>query len=246
MKNFKLTIEYDGTEFNGWQVQKTGRTIQGAIEAALFVMTRQKIRITGSGRTDAGVHAMGQTANFRCNTRLTEKDFFSGLNGLLPSDIVLQSCEQVSSEFHARYNAIEKTYRYNILNRPLPAAIGRQYAWHIKNPLDVDAMQRAADMLKGKHDFSAFENTGSPKSNSVRTVYSAGFTQPPDKRHLNFEISANGFLRYMVRNIVGTLVQVGQSGITVEEFAAIKASLDRNKAGFTAPPHGLFLMSVKY
>lgn len=246
MKNFKLTIEYDGTEFNGWQIQKTGRTVQGEIESAVSVMARQKIRVTGSGRTDAGVHALGQTAHFRCETRLTEKDFFAGLNSLLPSDIVILSCRQVSSEFHARYNTKEKIYRYNILNRPLPAAIERHYAWHIKSPLDVDAMQRAADILKGEHDFSAFENTGSPRSNSIRTVYSSVFNRSPDGHHLSFEISANGFLRYMVRNIVGTLVQVGQCRITVEQFAEIKDSLNRSLAGAAAPAHGLFLISVKY
>ncbi|MFP4572647.1 MAG: tRNA pseudouridine(38-40) synthase TruA [Desulfobacterales bacterium] len=246
MKNFKLTIEYDGTDFNGWQIQKTGRTVQGAIEAALNVMTRQKIRVTGSGRTDAGVHALGQTAHFKCNTRLAAKDFFSGLNSLLPADIVIHACEQASAEFHAQYNARRKTYHYNILNRPMAAAVGRQYAWHIQNPLDTESMQQAADSLVGTHDFSAFENTGSPRSDSVRTVYSASFIKPADDENICFEISANGFLRYMVRNIVGTLVLVGHSKITPHEFAAVKNCLDRSRAGPTAPPHGLFLMSVTY
>ncbi len=246
MKNFKLTIEYDGTDFNGWQIQKTGRTLQGEIEAALYVMTRQKIRVTGSGRTDAGVHALGQTAHFRCSTRLAAENFFSGLNSLLPADIVIHACEQVPAEFHAQYNARGKTYNYNILNRPQAAAVGRQYAWHIQNPLDTKAMQQAADSLIGTHDFSAFENTGSPRSDSVRTVYSARFTKPSTSGHLCFEISASGFLRYMVRNIVGTLVLVGHSKITPQEFAAVKNSLDRGRAGATAPPHGLFLVSVTY
>lgn len=246
MKNFKLTIEYDGTDFNGWQIQKTGRTIQGEIETALYVMTRQNIRITGSGRTDAGVHALGQTAHFRCETRLEAEDFFSGLNSLLPADIVIHRCETAPDEFHARYKAVKKTYHYNILNRHLPAAVGRQYAWHIKKPLDVDSMQKAAEMIEGTHDFSAFENTGSPRSDSVRHVYFAGFTLSSDSGHLCFEITANGFLRYMVRNIVGTLVQVGLSKITHEEFACVKNSLDRTRAAATAPPHGLFLVSVTY
>ncbi|MFW5874907.1 MAG: tRNA pseudouridine(38-40) synthase TruA, partial [bacterium] len=187
MKNFKLTIEYDGTEFNGWQVQKTGRTVQGEIEAAISVMTQKKVRVTGSGRTDAGVHALGQTAHFRCQTGLGAKEFFFGLNSLLPPDIVIQSCEQVSPEFHAQYSVKEKTYRYNILNRPLPAAIGRQYAWHIREPLDTDAMQKAAEHLTGTHDFSAFENTGSPRTSSVRTISSSRFIKSHESGHLCFE-----------------------------------------------------------
>ncbi|MCF8111175.1 MAG: tRNA pseudouridine(38-40) synthase TruA [Desulfobacteraceae bacterium] len=246
MKNFKLTIEYDGTDFNGWQVQKTGRTVQGETEAALFTMTRQKVRVTGSGRTDAGVHALGQTAHFRCQTRLGAPEFMSGLNSLLPPDIVIKACEQVPLRFHAQYSAKKKTYRYNILNRSLPAAVGRQYSWHIQRPLDINAMQQAANSLIGTHDFSAFENTGSPRSDSLRTVYSARFIKSPDDEHLCFEISANGFLRYMVRNIMGTLVLVGQSKITPREFAGIKQGLDRSRAGATAPPHGLFLISVTY
>lgn len=246
MKNFKLTIEYDGTDFNGWQVQKTGRTVQGEIEAAISVMTRKKIRVTGSGRTDAGVHALGQTAHFNCQTSLGAREFFSGLNSLLPGDIVIRACQQVPLQFHAQYSAREKTYRYNILNRPLPAAIGRQYAWHIRDPLDTDTMQKAAEHLEGTYDFSAFENTGSPRKSSVRTVYSAGFTNPENSEHLCFEISASGFLRYMVRNIVGTLVLVGRSKITPEEFAAIRDCSDRSRAGATAPSHGLFLVSVTY
>lgn len=246
MKNFKLVIEYDGTDFNGWQVQKSGRTIQGEIERVLSVMTRQRIRVTGSGRTDAGVHALGQVAHFRCETRLCAQDFRSGLNSLLPADIVIHDCEPAPAAFHARYDAKHKTYQYRILNRPLPAAVGRQYAWHVRDPLDTHAMERAAGFLLGTHDFKAFENTGSPRSDSVRTVYSARFTASPDRQHLCFEITADGFLRCMVRNIVGTLVLAGRSKITPEDFAAVQAGRDRGRAGATAPPHGLFLISVKY
>ncbi len=246
MKNFKLIIEYDGTDFNGWQVQKSGRTVQGQLEAAVFQMTRQQIRVTGSGRTDAGVHALGQTAHFRCETRLAADDFFAGLNSLLPEDIVIHSCTPVSENFHARYDALEKTYRYNILNRRLPAAIGRQYAWHIKNRLDTKAMQQAAETLVGTHDFSAFENTGSPRSNSVRTVSSARLIPAANGEHLAFEITADGFLRYMARNIVGTLAAVGLSRITPADFADIQEACDRSRAAATAPPQGLFLVSVKY
>ena len=246
MKNFKLIIEYDGTDFNGWQIQKSGRTIQGALEAAVFQMTRQNIRVTASGRTDAGVHALGQTAHFRCKTRLTADDFFSGLNSLLPADIVIHGCQPADESFHARYDAREKTYRYHILNRHLPAAIGRQYAWHIKGRLDMDAVKQAAEAIVGTHDFSAFENTGSPRSDSIRTVSAARVIADGRGPELTFEITANGFLRYMVRNIVGTLVAVGLGRITPADFAAIRDSLDRSQAAATAPPHGLFLVSVTY
>lgn len=246
MKNFKLIIEYDGTDFNGWQIQKSGRTIQGQIEAAVFQMTRQHIRVTGSGRTDAGVHALGQTAHFRCETRLAADDFFAGLNSLLPADIVIHSCEPVSGQFHARYDALEKTYRYNILNRRLPAAIGRRFVWHVREKLDMESMQQAADTLIGTHDFSSFENTGSPRADSIRTVSSANLSCAPDGEHLSFEITADGFLRYMVRNIVGTLAEVGRSRISPADFADIQAACDRNRAAATAPPQGLFLVSVKY
>ncbi len=246
MKTFKLIIEYDGTDFNGWQVQKNGRTIQGQIEKAVSVMTRQHVRITGSGRTDAGVHALGQAAHFQCRTRLEADDFFSGLNSLLPDDIVIHACSRESDQFHARYDVKQKTYQYHILNRPLPSAVGRQYALHISKPLDIKAMEQTASLLAGTHDFSAFENTGSPRSSSVRTVYNVRFFHDDDCRHIIFEITANGFLRYMVRNIVGTLTEIGRSKIKPEQFAVILASMDRGQAGATAPPHGLFLVSVEY
>jgi tRNA pseudouridine38-40 synthase len=246
MKTFKLIIEYDGTNFNGWQIQKTGRTVQGQIEKALSVMTRENIRVSGSGRTDAGVHALGQAAHFRCHTRLGAGAFLSGLNSLVPDDIVIHSCTRESDTFHARYDAKEKTYQYHILNRPLPSALGRLYALHVAKPLDIEAMEQAAGMLAGTHDFSAFENTGSPRSTSVRTVFKTRLYCDGNLNHIVFEITANGFLRYMVRNIAGTLLETGRSKISPEKFAGIMASKDRNQAGPTAPAHGLFLVSVKY
>ncbi|MFW6284042.1 MAG: tRNA pseudouridine(38-40) synthase TruA [Desulfosalsimonas sp.] len=246
MQTFKLIVEYDGTDFNGWQIQKTGRTIQGQIEKALFTMTRQPVRVTGSGRTDAGVHALGQTAHFRCQTRLTAGAFFSGLNSLLPQDIVIRSCTRESEAFHARYDVCQKTYRYYILNRPLAPAIGRQYAWHIAKPLDVEAMIRAAGQIKGTHDFAAFENTGSPRSHSIRTVSAARFIADAKDPQIIFEITADGFLRYMVRNILGTLVETGLGRMAPEQITAVLDSRDRGQAGATAPARGLFLMHVEY
>ena len=245
MKNFKLTIEYDGTAYRGWQRQAQGPTIQGEIEKAIRSMTRAAATLTGSGRTDAGVHALGQVANFRCATRLSADIFQRGLNSLLPPDIVIRRCEAVAEQFHARFDAQNKTYRYRILNRPTPAAIGRLYAWHVRQTLDRKCMSRAAAHLLGTHDFSAFEASGSPRAHSVRCVLRADVTaSEPDG--LVVEIQADGFLRFMVRNIVGTLVMVGLGRMPPEAVRRILASRDRAQAGATAPPHGLFLVEVQY
>lgn len=247
MKNFKLIIEYDGTDFEGWQVQAGGRTVQGEIEKALTRMLQRPIRITGSGRTDAGVHAFGQVANFRCETHLTPEIFFSGLNSLLPDDIVIRTCEAVPENFHARFDARHKTYHYNIRNCRIPPAIGRQYAWFIRKPLDLDAMRQAVLHIIGTHDFKSFENTGSPRAHTIRTVFDAALeTTDAAREEILFRITANGFLRYMVRNIVGTLVDVGRSRLTPEAFAAIRDGKNRGAAGATAPPNGLFLVRVVY
>ena len=244
-KNFKLIIEYDGTRYQGWQRQKNGRTIQGVIENAINIMTRDKVFLTGSGRTDAGVHALGQTANFHCNTELGPETFQKGLNSLVPDDIVIKECRLVDDKFHARYDAKSKTYRYNILNQRLNSAISRRYVWHIHKMLNPEAMRSAIQHIAGTHDFKAFEGSGSPRSNTIRTVINATLIEL-HQNNLSFQIEANGFLRYMVRNIVGTLVEVGLGKITSDDFKTILLSRDRNRAGVTAPPHGLFLVNVKY
>jgi tRNA pseudouridine38-40 synthase len=245
MQNFKLTIEYDGTGFHGWQRQKRDRTVQGEIEAALKIMTRQQVVLSGSGRTDAGVHAFGQTASFCCETSLSAGDFKKGLNSLLAQDVVIVKCELAPADFHARYDARGKTYRYRILNRETPAAVGRQYAWHIRRPLDLKAMQTASSLIVGTHDFKAFEATGSPRSHTIRTVSAADWTREQPGL-LVFWIKAEGFLRFMVRNLVGTLVDVGLGKIDPAGFREVLLSKDRRRAGATAPPHGLFLMDVDY
>ncbi len=245
LKNFKLTIEYDGTNYHGWQRQPDARTIQQTIEAALETMTRRKITLVGSGRTDAGVHAKGQTANFRCETKLEPIQFQNGLNSLLPDDIVIRECLPAGDHFHARYDAKGKRYRYCILNHHLPEAVGRQYAWWIRSGLDMTAMQQAAGLILGEHDFKAFEASGSPRSHTRRNVTQARW-QRQERRRLVFDIAADGFLRYMVRNIVGTLVAVGLHKLTCEQFRETFSAMDRTKAGATAPAHGLFLMEVFY
>lgn len=244
-KNFKLIIEYDGSSYHGWQRQKNRKTIQGEIEKAIMTITGKKIALTGSGRTDAGVHAFGQVANFYCDTEISPEVFQRGLNGLMPKDIIIKECNTVDEKFHARYDAKTKTYRYKILNRTIPAAICRQYAWFIKKKLDLDAMQSAILHIIGTNDFKAFEGAGSPRSSTKRRVINASLQQK-EKEYLIFEIEANGFLRFMVRNIVGTLLDVGLCKITPDDFKKILLSKDRNLAGATAPPHGLFLMNVKY
>lgn len=244
-QNFFLTIEYDGSNYHGWQRQKTDPTIQEEIEKAVTTMTGQPITLIGSGRTDAGVHALGQTANFHCDTKLSPEILLKGLNSLLPEDIVIKSCERVNDQFHARYDVINKTYRYRICNQNLPIALGRQFAWCIRRPLDLNHMQAALPQIIGTHDFKAFEATGSPRSHTTRTVLQAELTEEKPGR-ICFTIRADGFLRYMVRNIVGTLVEIGHGKFPPDQMKIILESRNRNNAGATAPPHGLYLVSVSY
>ncbi|MBW2591513.1 MAG: tRNA pseudouridine(38-40) synthase TruA, partial [Deltaproteobacteria bacterium] len=234
-----------GTHYHGWQRQLTDRTVQGDIERALCKICNEKITLIGSGRTDAGVHALGQTANFRSRSRLGADDFQRALNSLLGSDIVIRTCEVVAESFHARFDARSKIYNYRILNRKVPMAIGHRYAWFIPLDLDLLAMQSAMVHLKGEHDFKAFEGTGSPRAHTVRNIYRIGLIEKKEG-YLIFDIQANGFLRYMVRNIVGTLVDVGLGKTGADDVKNILMSRDRSRAGATAPPKGLFLMHVCY
>ena len=244
-KCFKLLIEYDGTAYHGWQHQGELPTIQGEIERALAAISGRRVRVFGSGRTDAGVHAWGQVASLSLETRLGPQELQRALNGLLPADIVIRGCALAEPGFHARYSARSKVYHYRILNRPTAAAVGRQYVWAVRRPLDRKAMRAALAPLLGRHDFKAFEGAGSPRRHSVREVISAELTEAaPDE--LLFAIEADGFLRGLVRNIVGTLVEVGKGKRPAEDVARILDSRDRRTAGITAPPQGLFLVEVRY
>lgn len=246
MKNFRLTLEYDGTAYQGWQRQGAAPTVQAALEAAIAAITRAPaVVVHGAGRTDAGVHAFGQVANFHVETRLGAEELGRGLNGVLPRDIAVRECRLAADDFHARYHALSKLYRYRIVNRPVRPAIGRGYAWFVPRPLDLTAMRRAAAFFVGRHDFKAFENAGSPRRHTVRTVTAAEWREAAPGEPV-FEIEADGFLRGMVRNIVGTLVAVGLGRIDPEALPAIIAGGDRRRAGPTAPPRGLFLMEVRY
>ncbi len=238
-------MEYDGTAYHGWQRQKADRTIQGEIEKALASMTGKVVNLAGSGRTDAGVHAIGQTASFSSDAGLSPDIYLKGLNSLLPDDILIRSCESVDPAFHARYDARSKRYQYRILNRDLPSVMERQYVWHIRRPLNVEAMHKAATYFLGEHDFKSFQGSGSPRTSTVRYVICTEMRQSRDGRLL-FDIEAQGFLRYMVRNIVGTLVDVGIGRTPAEEVQGILNSRDRTLAGATAPARGLFLMKVSY
>lgn len=244
-RNFKLTIEYDGSAYHGWQRQPNGPSIQSAIENAIRRMTHQTITLIGSGRTDAGVHALGQVANFKCDTRIEPDAFQKGLNSILADDIVIQACIEVPIEFHSRFDVKSKRYHYHILNQPLPKAVGRHYNWWIRRQLDLKAMREAAHHLLGRHDFKAFEGAGSPRSHTIRHIMLADLTDQPNGI-IQFGVEADGFLRYMVRNIVGTLVAVGRGDIDASQFKTILLSKDRNKAAATAPAHGLFLVKVSY
>ena len=245
LKNFKIIIEYDGTNYHGWQRQKHDRTIQQEIEQALSTMTAGRVTLNGSGRTDTGVHALGQVANFLCKTDLPAATFQKGLNSLLPDDIVIKDSRLVDEVFHARYDVKSKVYHYRILNRILPSAFERQYAWFIRRKLDTAAMRSAIAHIIGSHNFKSFEGTGSPRSHTTRIILAADLSEHEDGS-LIFKIEADGFLRYMVRNIVGTLVDVGLNKITPAEFKGILESKDRSNASATAPAQGLFLMEVKY
>lgn len=254
---FKLIIEYDGTQFLGWQRQKEDPTIQGELESSLSHILNQKIYIRGSGRTDAGVHALGQVAHFHANTQMDPLVLKKGVNSLVNSAIVVRECCVVDETFHAQYHAKSKEYNYYILNRPDPCAIGSAYLWQVKKPLDLMAMNQCCDMITGVHDFKSFENTGSPKTSSIREIYFAFVetlekmdplekTEPLEKDRIIFKISASGFLKNMVRNLMGTLVDVGLHKINPKEFNQILMARDRSLASRTAPAKGLFLKQVNY
>ena len=243
--HFKLVIEYDGTEYCGWQRQPNGRSIQQTIEAALARMTCQSVSLAGSGRTDSGVHALGQVASFTCDTTISPGALQKGMNSLLPDDIVIRACEPAPPGFHARFDARSKTYRYTIRNASLPAAIGRQYAWWIRTPLDVPAMAAAAAHLVGRRDFKTFEAAGSPRSHTIRHITRAEVQNGPEP-YLTIDVAADGFLRHMVRNIAGTLVAVGRGTLSPEQIPALLEARDRSLAPPTAPAQGLCLVAVRY
>ncbi len=245
MRTLKLTIEYDGTEYQGWQVQPKGLTIQGVLEETLKKLTGEEVRLIGSGRTDAGVHALGQVAHFKTNSSMDLHSMEKALNSLLPKDIVIRAVEEVKGDFHARKNCKSKVYEYRILNRPLRSAFHHHYSWHIPQKLNLKEMKEATRYLIGEHDFSSFRSMGTPTRTATRKVIRAEWKREKEGL-LRFEIEATGFLKQMVRAVVGTLVEVGRGRINSQEFRRIIDLKDRTMAGPTAPAHGLFLKEVKY
>ncbi len=247
MRFFKLTLSYDGTAYHGWQVQINGITIQQVLEVALAPILGCRTRVTASGRTDAGVHALGQVASFSAETRLSPDQMRRALNGSLPPDVRILQVEEAPVGFHAIRDAKGKRYRYVVWDAEQPDVFQRQFSWHVRQPLDLDRMRAAAACLLGRHDFVSFQAAGSPRATTIRTVVDLSIERPsPELPRVEFEIEADGFLYNMVRNIVGSLVEVGRGAEPVVWIAEILASRDRRRAGPTAPAHGLFLVRVRY
>lgn len=246
MPKFKAILEYDGSAYHGWQLQKDTPTVQGAVETALSRIIGFQVRVYGAGRTDAGVHAEGQTIHFSVEWRHEPDRLLRGLNALLPDDVVALSLAPAAEAFHARHSAKWKTYRYQVLCRPIRSGLARGRTWHVTRPLDISAMNTAASFLIGTHDFAAFGNPTDGADSTVRTMLFSEWGYDYVRDMAIFTIVGSGFLRRMVRSVVGSLVEVGTGKARPERIAETLESRDRAKAGVTAPPQGLFLQEVHY
>lgn len=245
MNNYKMTIAYDGSRYKGWQRLGDGEnSIQGKIETVLSRLLKKEIQIIGSGRTDAGVHARGQVANFHCKKTLEMDVFLGELNHYLPEDISIVSLDKVDDKFHARYNAQSKTYRYYILQKGVHDPFVRKYALHIPEFLDIEAMEEAAGMVVGEHDFTTFTNAKSKKKSMVRCIDRLDIF--PEDDYLVLEFEGNGFLHNMVRRLTGTLIQIGLNQVQPSAMKKYLEAKDRRKVTYVAESKGLFLQSVKY
>lgn len=244
MRTLKLTLAYDGTRLVGWQRQADGVSVQGVLEDALSLIEGARVSVHGAGRTDAGVHAIGQVASVTVGCSHDAATLQRALNAQLPDDVRVLAIEEAASDFHARFSARSKTYRYRIKNAPITDPFDRLYTWHVPETLDVDAMRRAAASLVGTHDFAAFQSTGSDPASTIRTVTRSEWQQASGV--LTYEIAGTGFLRHMVRAIVGTLVEVGRGWRQPASVAALLAGGSRSESGPTAPALGLFLVDVDY
>ncbi len=242
MRNIRIMIEYDGTDFSGWQFQNNARTVQDEIQKAVFEITRESVAVNGAGRTDAGVHARGQVGNFKIEKRITDFDLKKGLNAVLPHDVRIRSLGEVPHEFHARFSARERMYRYYL--SPEPVAVGRQYCWFYPHTLRLDVMNGAAKMCLGDHSFRAFCSVHAEVSHYRCQVIRADWTFRDGM--IVFEVRANRFLHNMVRALVGTMIEAGRERITAADFSSILHSQDRTKARYTAPAAGLILEEVVY
>lgn len=245
MQTFKITVAYDGTDFIGWQRQPAGTSIQGLIEDAVRELDGRAVTVIGAGRTDAGVHALAQVAAFALERAIEPGTLVRAINFRLPPSVRVLTAEPASDSFHARFDAKTKTYRYRIWNAEVLSPFERPYAWHIIDQLDVDAMRAAAGLLDGRHDFASFQGTGSDAATTERTIlHSALRTSHPAL--IEYDVTGTGFLRHMVRNIVGSLVEVGRGRMPPAWIGEVLAARDRTRAGRTAPAAGLFLVGVNY
>lgn len=244
MRNIKLTIEYDGKKFGGWQKQPNELNIQGEIEQAIKQITGEDVELNASGRTDSGVHALGQVANFKTNSNLDLEKFAVAINSKLKKSIVIKKAEEVPENFHARYNCKGKKYRYIINNSYQGTAIYRDLECHIPQKLDIEKMQEGIKFFEGKHDFKGFKASGTSGKSTVREIYKAEVKQ--DGERIIIELTGNGFMYNMVRIISGTIVDVGLGKITPNQIPDIINAKDRTKAGKTLPASGLYLVEVYY
>jgi tRNA pseudouridine38-40 synthase len=243
----KLTLAYDGTDFVGWQRQSEGVSIQGLLENALRPIEGGSVTVHGAGRTDAGVHALGQVASVTLTASIDTATLARALNAVLPLDVRVLDAEEAPGDFHARFSAKGKVYEYRIINAPIASPFIRRYAWHLVPSLDLAAMQKASIALGGTHDFAAFQGAGTTVTSTERTLHRLEWRagSGPDRPFV-MEVEGDGFLRHMVRNIAGTLVEIGLGRWAPEELTRILESRDRSQAGATAPPQGLFLIRVLY
>ncbi len=242
-----MTVAYDGTQFGGWQVQPNAVSIQSLIEQSLATILRDSISLFGSGRTDAGVHALSQVAHFTTRQPIDLSKTLASLNGLLPSDIRIMTLECADPDFHSRFSAVSKTYHYRLHIDAIPDPFKRRYAYHVPHPVDLTLLKEAAFHFIGTHDFTSFANEasrGSAAKNAVRTLYRLDIVEEPGGARLEFQ--GDGFLYKMVRNIVGTLLDVCANKISKDEIPSILKAKDRRLAGRSAPPHGLYLIKVEY
>jgi tRNA pseudouridine38-40 synthase len=244
MRTFKVTLAYDGTQFAGWQLQAGPRTVQGVVEDALFPIDERRTIVHAAGRTDAGVHAAGQVISFSLSSPIAADALLRALNVRLPTDVRAMRVEEVAHDFHARFLARSKTYRYTIWNDAVAPPQVRHYAWHVAQTLDVRLMQAAAGVLVGEHDFAAFQAAGGDVMTTRRVLSLSRVTR--NGSHVIYEVTGTGFLRHMVRNIVGTLADIGRGRRPVDDMRRVLESRHRAQASATAPPHGLSLEEVNY
>ncbi|HEV3215989.1 MAG TPA: tRNA pseudouridine(38-40) synthase TruA [Vicinamibacterales bacterium] len=253
MRTFKIMLSYDGTDFGGFQRQSNARSVQQVLEEALAPIEGADVIVSGAGRTDAGVHALGQVASCRLSGRISPGDLKKALNATLSAtgsnDVRVLAVEEAADDFNARFSARAKLYRYRIVNAELVSPFDRRYAWHVPRALNLDNMREAARTLAGEHDFAAFQSAGNKATTSIRTITSSEWTETPlagGGRLLTYEIAGGGFLKYMVRAIIGTFVDIGTSRRPVDSMERLLVSGNRGDAGPTAPPHGLYLVRVDY